>query len=71
MFIEKKADTHKMISVRVDDEMFYTLKALSQRTNTATSLIMRLALMNLLMKTRANPPNSWDELKSQFTQQEQ
>jgi len=70
MFVESKPDTHKMLSMRVDEEMFYTLKALSQRVNTSTSVIMRLALLHLLSRTRENPPNSWDELKEQFLKQE-
>jgi predicted transcriptional regulator len=71
MFVEAKPETNKMLSMRVDDEMFYTLKALSQRINISTSVIMRLAVMHLLMQTRENPPNSWDELKAQFIKQEQ
>lgn len=71
MFIEPKSDTQKMLSMRVDDEMFYSLKALSQSINTSTSVLIRLALHNLLTNTRENPPNNWEELKSRFVKQEQ
>lgn len=64
MFIEKKPETAKMLSARVDGEMFYSLKALSDQVNMGTSAIVRLAVVKLLEKAREKKPMSWDELKN-------
>lgn len=64
MYVENERKTTKMLNVRVDDEMFYSLKALSDRTSMGISPIMRLALAQLLAKAREKKPSSWDELKN-------
>ena len=64
MFIEKTPHTSKMLSMRVDDEMYYSLRALSDKLNMDISTIVRLAVANLLIKARERTPESWDELKS-------
>lgn len=64
MFVENKPETAKMLSARVDSEMFYSLKALSNQVGQGTSTIMRLALVKLLEKAREKKPTSWEELKN-------
>jgi len=64
MYIENERKTTKMLNTRVDSEMFYSLKALSDRTGMGISPIMRLAIAQLLEKAREKKPSSWEELKN-------
>lgn len=53
-----------MISFRTDDEMFHSLKALSQISGVDTSTIARLALATLLFKARKlESPITYDDLE--------
>jgi len=63
MFVEKKPEASKMLSARVDQEMFYSLKALSQQVEMGTSAITRLAVYKLLEKARESKPMTWEQLK--------
>jgi len=64
MFVEKEPQASKMLSARVDQEMFYSLKALSQQLGVGTSAITRLAVFKLLEKAREEKPTTWDQLKN-------
>ncbi|UCF70829.1 MAG: hypothetical protein JSW49_00705 [candidate division WOR-3 bacterium] len=64
MFVEKKPEASKMLSARVDQEMFYSLKALSQQVGMGTSAITRLAVYKLIEKAREEKPTTWDQLKN-------
>jgi predicted DNA-binding protein len=64
MFVEKEPQASKMLSARVDQEMFYSLKALSQQLGVGTSAIARLAVFKLLEKAREEKPTTWDQLKN-------
>lgn len=64
MFVEKKPETSKMLSARIDQEMFYSLKALSNQVGMGTSAITRLAVVKLLEKAREQKPTTWDQLKN-------
>ena len=63
MFVERKPETSKMLSARVDQEMFYSLKALSDQVGMGTSAITRLAVVKLLEKARQEKPTTWEQLK--------
>lgn len=64
MFVERKPETSKMLSARVDQEMFYSLKALSDQVGMGTSAITRLAVVKLLEKARQEKPTTWEQLKN-------
>ena len=66
MLTEKKPSrqTSKMLSLRVDDELFYTLKALSLQTEVDCSTIGRIVLADFLLKARENPPYNVEEIKA-------
>jgi DNA-binding MurR/RpiR family transcriptional regulator len=64
MFVEKEPQASKMLSARVDQEMFYSLKALSQQLGVGTSAITRLAVFKLLENAREEKPTTWDQLKN-------
>ena len=63
MFVERKPEASKMISLRVDQEMYYSLKALSQQVDMGASAITRLAVYKLLEKAREEKPLTWEQLK--------
>lgn len=64
MFVERKPEASKMISLRVDAEMYYSLKALAQQVDMGASALTRLAIYKLIEKAREEKPTTWDQLKN-------
>ncbi len=52
MLIERKPNAVKMLSVRTDMEAFEALHALSESMSSSTSVLIRLAISDLLGKQK-------------------
>lgn len=62
--VNRTPSTQHMVSTRIDDEMYYSLEALSGQLNVGRSDLVRLAIANLIIKAREKNPMSWEHFKT-------
>jgi predicted transcriptional regulator len=64
MLIELHPSTTKTITCRVDDELYYSLTALSQSVRKDRSVLVRKFLVDGIEKARKTRPTNFFELSS-------
>ena len=62
MFISPSPDSTRMISFRSDDEMAFSLDALSASLRTNRSTLCRIAVLKLILEARTNRPTQLQEI---------
>jgi predicted transcriptional regulator len=62
MFIYTRPDATRMISFRSDDEMAFSLDALSASLRTNRSTLCRIAIQKLIQEARAARPTQLEEI---------
>lgn len=62
MFISPRPDSTRMISFRSDDEMAFSLDALSASLRINRSTLCRIAVLKLIQEARATKPTYLQEI---------